>query len=311
MKKIFKSFAIILILFFGAGLFMLSNQIGGIRAFTVMSGSMTPIIPTGALVFTKQILPQALSSGDIITFIKPDRGRQFITHRISDTVQKDGIPMFTTRGDANPTKDPWQIAGGAVVGEVVFTIPYLGYILAFAKTKLGLILFILIPSFFILLSEFLQIISLLKSRKKLPDPAHSSNMVLILSIYVLLLFTPVTQTSALLIDSAKLTGNNFNVVLGETNKECPDDQTNVTIENNEPGSTNTVNITTICSIQINQSNTVTSNTNTTSTVSSGGNQSTGNTGEQTILTGNSNSDTTVINTNENTHQEGGEYNEQH
>jgi signal peptidase len=143
------------------------------KLFVVQSGSMEPTIRTGGLVVVK---PESqYKKDDIITFkIQPQADIKnpnlLITHRIVDIKDINGQTFFITKGDANNTPDMEQRPLGNVLGKVIFSIPYLGYPVGFAKTQNGFILLIVIPSTIIVYSELMTIknetIKLLKERKK-------------------------------------------------------------------------------------------------------------------------------------------------
>src|SRR5438034_8266642 len=99
MRNVLKGFAICFVLFVGGILFMLSNQIGGWRAFIVSSASMSPTIATGSLVITHYVNPQTLHKNDIITFLPPLKEKIFVTHRIKTINQGKNLAIIKTKGD--------------------------------------------------------------------------------------------------------------------------------------------------------------------------------------------------------------------
>lgn len=130
----------------------------GFRVFTVMSGSMEPTILTGSMIF---VMPtDNYIKGDIISFDKTDNAGvvNTITHRINDVIYSDNGPIsFITKGDANNTIDLDYVFKDQIIGKEVFSIPVLGYPISFAKTKVGVILLILIPSLIFVGLEVLKI----------------------------------------------------------------------------------------------------------------------------------------------------------
>ncbi len=149
---------IFIVLFIAAGVVALSafdNPIG-IKLYAVQSGSMSPSIPTWSLVIIK---PQSsYAKGDVITF-KPESEKNKIhpkttvTHRIFELKGED----YTTKGDANNTPDNRPIAKDQILGKVIFNLPYLGYLVSFAKTQNGFIFLIIIPAVIIIYSELIVI----------------------------------------------------------------------------------------------------------------------------------------------------------
>jgi len=211
MKNIFKTVAIIVVLFFGLCLFVLSIHIGGWRVFIVKSGSMEPTIHTGSMVISRYTHPSLLKTHDIITFVGPTKEREFITHRITKITDTNEYISIKTKGDKNNAEDVWDVPGGSVVGKVLAVIPYIGYVLAFAQSKIGILLFILIPSIFILVEEVSFIISVL--RKKHTDHLKGSTFLMIMLLVGT--FLSPQPTYSLLSDSALISGNRFTVTAGK------------------------------------------------------------------------------------------------
>lgn len=116
----------------------------GHPTLSVLSGSMTPTIRTGDLIFDHPVSGAAapnLHVGQIITF-RVGSGQTF-THRIVGVVhQPDGSVAYRTKGDANNMVDTDPRPASSVVGVYAGRIPRGGYILnALHKPlTLGLIL---------------------------------------------------------------------------------------------------------------------------------------------------------------------------
>ena len=123
---------------------------GNYKLFTVQSGSMEPKIKLGSLVFVKPA--QNYNPGDIVTF-RVQGGKTTVTHRILETREVNGETTFTTKGDANEESDTQDIAKDTIVGKVFLTLPLVGFPIGYAKTKLGFIILILIPSTIIIYEE--------------------------------------------------------------------------------------------------------------------------------------------------------------
>lgn len=309
MKNFFKTLAVIVVLLFGFFLFITSNDISGIRSFIVKSGSMEPIIPTGALVVTQYTHPVHLKKDDVITFIRPTEERDFITHRILDINTRNDYTSIQTKGDNNKTPDNWKVGGGNVVGKVNFMIPYLGYILTFVQSKVGILLFILIPAIYILVEEISNIIKLFrKNEHYVAEPVETS--ILLLALLFGFGSVHTGQTQALLSDSVVLKDNQFVVTLHPTitpaitpkpSSAACGGITTININGNGAGSNNSVSVQNNCPLQTvtqtNQSNV----TNTvTSTTTTGGNKTEFNTvstvleeNRSTITTGEVSSDISV------------------
>ncbi len=124
-----------------------------IRIFIDNTSSMLPAIKPGSVVIIQKT--GTYQKGDIVTF-KSDPIST--THRIFKIVNRDGKDFFITKGDNNNAFDNDQTPSEDIIGKVVFIIPYLGILLTFLKTKLGLSLLIFLPTTIIILVELKKII---------------------------------------------------------------------------------------------------------------------------------------------------------
>lgn len=178
-------YAIFIALLLGiAGLFLASMLPipGNIEIKIVKSGSMEPTIMTGSIVVVK---PQnSYSKGDIVTFGADTRTQIPTTHRIID-IQGDFTSLsYVTQGDANEEQDQEPITQRDIIGKVVLSVPYMGYILDFARQPLGFTLMIGIPAAIIILDEMVRIVQELRGNRKVAvkkreedeDQDHNSPM---------------------------------------------------------------------------------------------------------------------------------------
>ncbi|MGI5841644.1 MAG: signal peptidase I [Patescibacteria group bacterium] len=126
------------------------------KLFTVQSGSMEPAIKVGSLIVS--VPESSYQVGDIITYrTDTNNPKATVTHRLVEIKNENNQDLFVTKGDANDAADPNNISPDNVVGRVSFTLPYLGYPVAFAQTQTGLIVMIIIPATIIIYSELLVI----------------------------------------------------------------------------------------------------------------------------------------------------------
>ncbi|MEH0109176.1 signal peptidase I [Tersicoccus sp. MR15.9] len=101
---------------------------------TVLSGSMSPTIPTGSQVVVRpvQSVPDMarLSVGDVITFApRNDDDGTLVTHRIVAVgMDAVGAPSFTTLGDANPSADADPVGPAQLRGVVEYHVPGAGWL---------------------------------------------------------------------------------------------------------------------------------------------------------------------------------------
>jgi signal peptidase len=121
-----------------------------IRAQIVVSGSMAPKIPMGALILTTPIGGIA-APGDVILFPHP-LGPMTVVHRVVAVEHGALDSHYITKGDANDREDGWRTSVPTASGRVIATIPLLGYAfgvarLPLARLALGLLIlaFVLLP----------------------------------------------------------------------------------------------------------------------------------------------------------------------
>lgn len=187
MKKILNLFYWLLMVFLVVVAGLSAMSVLGLpqnfRAFVVQSGSMSPAIKIGSLVF---IQPSTdYQKGDIITVkvgedadIKNPKAT--ITHRIVDVTQKDNQTFYTTKGDGNNTPDMTPRPTALVLGKVILTVPFLGYPVGFIKTQVGFIIAIVIPATIIIYGELLNIrkeLAAIISKRRLNQSSHDQKTV--------------------------------------------------------------------------------------------------------------------------------------
>ncbi|NTV44254.1 MAG: signal peptidase I [Candidatus Yonathbacteria bacterium] len=163
-------------LFFGVAMFFLAsffpNQTG-VMMKVVMSGSMQPAIRTGGIVVIRPA--ETYQVGDVITFGEDTHDAIPTTHRIVSVRDNAGATYYTTKGDANNEVDTEETRKDNVLGRVLVTVPYAGYILDFARQPLGFMLLVLVPASIIIIDEVLNIIEeIRKGRKKVQQLAAQS-----------------------------------------------------------------------------------------------------------------------------------------
>ena len=135
---------------------------GNYKLLIVQSGSMEPAIKTGSVVVVKPV--ENYKANDVITFKDGGKDRT-TTHRIVDLEVVSGQTQYITKGDANNAEDSNKVSDGKIVGKVLTSIPYAGYILAMAKKPIGFVLLVVIPCLMIIFEEVKKIWGELKKKK--------------------------------------------------------------------------------------------------------------------------------------------------
>jgi signal peptidase len=107
------------------------------RLVPVMSNSMAPDMPVGALALTVPVGRADVKVGDVIVFTDPDRPTIRVIHRIVHIFGPDEAEKFSnwspdqltasTKGDNNPTADPWILTvADTTIWRMDRSVDYLG-----------------------------------------------------------------------------------------------------------------------------------------------------------------------------------------
>jgi signal peptidase len=116
----------IMIIFFSYGYF-------GVKPTVIYSGSMSPSLEVGDIVFVSEKHVESVGEGDIIQF--KDEGK-LIIHRVHKIVESEGDTVFITKGDANNQPDPNPIYLAQIQGKALGHVPKIGWISIYLKSIL-------------------------------------------------------------------------------------------------------------------------------------------------------------------------------
>ena len=126
-------------------------------AYVIVSPSMVPTIKVQDAVVVKNVAPEKLRKGDIITFISSDSryAGLTVTHRIIDIEKSDdGKYLFRTN---NNTPDDALVTADNIDGRVFLKIPKIGYLQYFLSQSYGWIICIVIPCLAVIAIEIVKI----------------------------------------------------------------------------------------------------------------------------------------------------------
>jgi signal peptidase I len=143
--------------------------VGGYAPIVVLGGSMEPTYHIGSILFVRRVNPESVHVGNVITFASPSNvaGREgtLTTHRVVSIDRSSGQPVFRTKGDANSSDDDWSVPADTVVGQGVFTVPYVGYFSNFVRSRTGFLALVIGPGILFVILEILSIVRQLKESK--------------------------------------------------------------------------------------------------------------------------------------------------
>ncbi len=138
-KKTLKIISDILVILVLLLTFLLHGfRLFGLTPYTVLSGSMQSVYPTGSLIYIAKVEPSELEVGEVITFKTPSGA--VATHRIIELVADTDDPSivyFRTKGDKNDIADGTLVKFEKVIGKPAFCIPLLGYVASYISAPHG------------------------------------------------------------------------------------------------------------------------------------------------------------------------------
>lgn len=116
------------------------------QALVVRSGSMSPTIPTGSIVFYRPVQASQVRIGDVIVFSEPGQPNTKVTHRVYSIGNGPNGRYWQTKGDANGGPDPWHVPAVGTGWRAVWHVPVVGYALFDIQSTYGRLLLLLIPA---------------------------------------------------------------------------------------------------------------------------------------------------------------------
>jgi len=143
--------------------------VGADHGFVVLSGSMEPAMSPGDAIIVREVGPEEIEERDVITY-QTDSDTP-TTHRVIDVVERDGSLTYQTKGDANEDADPGSVSPDQVIGEVLFVIPLLGYVVRFVNTTVGFAALVVVPLVLFTLSELRALLGSVRDDADSTGPA--------------------------------------------------------------------------------------------------------------------------------------------
>lgn len=159
-------FTVISVTFFNRS----DRNIFGYRAYIVKSDSMSATdFDAGDLIFVKEVEPDTLEEGNIITYISQnsDSFGETITHKIRrKTTDAQGNAGFITYGTTTDTDDETVVTYPYILGKYQGHIASVGHFFNFLKTTQGYIVCIFVPFMLLILYQGINCIRLFRRYKK-------------------------------------------------------------------------------------------------------------------------------------------------
>jgi len=104
----------------------------------IETGSMVPTLHRGTLVVIEHVPAAEITVGTIVAYTTTCLPSPVVHRVIAITAGPNG-PVYTTKGDANPTADPCPVPYSSVLGKVAVIVPYLGFFILSPELTAGTI----------------------------------------------------------------------------------------------------------------------------------------------------------------------------
>ena len=150
------------IIIFVLAMLLVGVRIFGYTPYAVVSGSMSPEISKGSLVYVKKVPFEEIEVGMPITFLL-NEDLVVVTHRVVDIETKE--QLLTTKGDANQSNDALKVHYPNVQGVVKHHLPFLGTVSLFVHSIKGITLIVILMAG-MLLSSAIQSVKEKKTLQK-------------------------------------------------------------------------------------------------------------------------------------------------
>ncbi len=149
----------------------------GYKAYEVLSDSMKTVngdeskgyFQAGDLILCKEVDPNELKAGDIISFISNNPGSEgkTITHMIKErVVDEEGNQAFKTYGTSTGVEDENVVTYSRVLGKFEKKASKLGKLIDFFRSRAGYILFIALPCLLLIFSIAWECVVMIIEYKK-------------------------------------------------------------------------------------------------------------------------------------------------
>ena len=142
----------------------------GYKAFICRSDSMKATdFASGDLVFVKEVSPNTVKPGGIISYRSEDVDTfgETITHKVRDCItNEENQPCFITYGTTTNVDDEKPVKYTQFQGLYTFDIPKLGLFFTFLKTTPGYFICIFVPFMLLILMQGLNTVKLFRKYKQ-------------------------------------------------------------------------------------------------------------------------------------------------
>jgi signal peptidase len=160
--------ALLIMIIISALVLLLTPRLMGANLLVVVSQSMEPTVPMGSIVVSQpKAVDDGIGVGDVVTFSVADLGGEavFVTHRLVEVIEHGADVRYRTQGDGVNEPDMELVAPDQIVGKMWFSLPLVGYLVAFIRTPLGYLTLVGLPALLFIIHEWWEILRPRRERK--------------------------------------------------------------------------------------------------------------------------------------------------
>ncbi len=170
--------ALLIMIIISALLLLVTPRLLGANLLVVVSESMAPTIPMGSIVVSHPLMDDEIRVGDVITFSVAEPGGEafFVTHRVVEVIEDGADVRYRTQGDGVSEPDMILVTLNQIVGEMWFSLPLVGYLVALFRTPIGYLTLVCFPALTFVVHEWWEILRPRRERKSTQRSAISHQL---------------------------------------------------------------------------------------------------------------------------------------
>lgn len=139
-------------------------QVGGYQVYVIKSDYFSPEVTAGSLAVGRTADLEQINAGDIITYRSADDPAVINAGRVARIHSENGLSQLDVSG-AVAGGERQSVKPEAVIGRLVYAVPYVGHLVDYAQTREGLILLIFVPGILIIIFQMSKIIKYFYGRQ--------------------------------------------------------------------------------------------------------------------------------------------------
>ena len=165
-------FVLLLLMMASLSFFLIHSRItdsppglAGFQFFVMRDSEPNADVNPGSLALVRDIDPNSVEVGDIITYRTTPGSESTATMRVVE-IKRDEALQLITRSDGPDAVQTFPVGASELVGKVIFSIPYYGKMIDYVQTSQGLIMLIFVPGVIIILYQLIKIVKHLAGNRE-------------------------------------------------------------------------------------------------------------------------------------------------